>query len=164
MAERIANVLNEKVLIIEKRNHIGGNCYDCKDENERKRTEAIIKPILRGRDIKRYYYEWRGLWVIIIPAGWTNKNRRNETPEAFIKKTFSSLMIHLQQFQEKAKKREDQGDYWWELRQCAYYSEFEKEKIAWSGVGTKLITTIVPKGIYLNAPANFLVHKNIRFY
>jgi len=33
MAERIANVLNEKVLIIEKRNHIGGNCYDCKDEN-----------------------------------------------------------------------------------------------------------------------------------
>ncbi|NLM44810.1 MAG: NAD(P)-binding protein, partial [Clostridiales bacterium] len=33
MAERIANVLNEKVLIIEKRNHIGGNCYDCKDKN-----------------------------------------------------------------------------------------------------------------------------------
>ena len=32
-AERIANVLNEKVLIIEKRNHIGGNCYDYKDEN-----------------------------------------------------------------------------------------------------------------------------------
>lgn len=33
LAERIANVLNEKVLIIEKRNHIGGNCYDFKDEN-----------------------------------------------------------------------------------------------------------------------------------
>ena len=33
IAERIANVLNEKVLIIEKRNHIGGNCYDFKDEN-----------------------------------------------------------------------------------------------------------------------------------
>ena len=28
LAERIANVLNEKVLVIEKRNHIGGNCYD----------------------------------------------------------------------------------------------------------------------------------------
>ncbi len=136
---------------------------NCKDESERKRTEAIIKPILRGRDIKRYYYEWKRLWVIIIPAGWTNKNRGSEKPEAFIKKTFSSLMTHLQQFQEKAKKREDQGDYWWELRHCAYYSEFEKEKIAWAGVGTKLITTIVPNGIYLNAPANFLVHKNIRF-
>jgi len=33
IAERIANVFNKKVLIIEKRNHIGGNCYDCKDEN-----------------------------------------------------------------------------------------------------------------------------------
>ncbi len=33
IAERIANVLNKKVLIIEKRNHIGGNCYDYKDEN-----------------------------------------------------------------------------------------------------------------------------------
>ena len=37
---------------------------NCKDEDERRRTEAIIKPILRGRDIKRYYYEWAGLWVI----------------------------------------------------------------------------------------------------
>lgn len=33
MAERIANDLNKKVLIIEQRNHIGGNCYDCYDEN-----------------------------------------------------------------------------------------------------------------------------------
>jgi UDP-galactopyranose mutase len=33
IAERIANILNQKVLIIEKRNHIGGNCYDFKDEN-----------------------------------------------------------------------------------------------------------------------------------
>ncbi len=32
-AERIANVLNKKVLIIEKRNHIGGNCYDERIEN-----------------------------------------------------------------------------------------------------------------------------------
>ena len=33
IAERISNVLNKNVLIIEKRNHIGGNCYDYKDEN-----------------------------------------------------------------------------------------------------------------------------------
>ena len=33
IAERIANVLNEKVLIIEKRGHIGGNVYDCYDEH-----------------------------------------------------------------------------------------------------------------------------------
>ncbi|HQF11992.1 MAG TPA: TaqI-like C-terminal specificity domain-containing protein, partial [Paludibacteraceae bacterium] len=105
---------------------------NCKDEAERCRTEAIIKPILRGRDIKRYYYEWAGLWVIVIPAGWTNENRRNENPEMFIEKTFPSLMEHLAKFKEKAQKRDDQGDYWWELRACAYYPEFEKEKVVYS--------------------------------
>lgn len=33
IAERIANILNRKVLIIEKRKHIGGNCYDYRDNN-----------------------------------------------------------------------------------------------------------------------------------
>ena len=33
MAEKIATQLNKKVLIIEQRNHIGGNCYDYYDEN-----------------------------------------------------------------------------------------------------------------------------------
>jgi type II restriction/modification system DNA methylase subunit YeeA len=104
---------------------------NCRDAEERKRTEAIIKPILRGRDIKRYYYEWAGLWVIIIPAGRTNENRGRENPNVFIEKTLPSLMVHLKNYDADARKRDDQGDYWWELRQCAYYSEFEKEKIMW---------------------------------
>ncbi|RME58478.1 MAG: class I SAM-dependent DNA methyltransferase, partial [Candidatus Dadabacteria bacterium] len=54
--------LNEAFIITtEKRNEILANC---KDKEERQRTEAIIKPILRGRDIKRYYYKWAGLWVV----------------------------------------------------------------------------------------------------
>ncbi|GAA7272758.1 class I SAM-dependent DNA methyltransferase [Helicobacter pylori] len=36
----------------------------CKTQEERKRTEALIKPILRGKDIKRYSYEWAGEWLI----------------------------------------------------------------------------------------------------
>ncbi len=121
--------LNEAFIIdSKKREEILANC---RDEEERKRTEAIIKPILRGRDIKRYYYEWAGLWMIIILAGWTNENRKGEKPEIFIEKTFQSLMKHLKPFEEKAKIRDYQGDYWWELRHCAYYPEFEKEKIVW---------------------------------
>jgi adenine-specific DNA-methyltransferase len=38
---------------------------NCKDEGERKRTEELIKPVLRGRDIGKYYYKWVGLWVIL---------------------------------------------------------------------------------------------------
>jgi len=126
--------LNEAFIITtEKRNEILANCQD---EAERRRTETIIKPILRGRDIKRYYYEWAGLWVIVIPAGWTNENRNNEKPDDFIQRSLHSLMQHLKQFEAKAIKRDDQGDYWWELRHCAYYSEFEKEKVVYIEIMT----------------------------
>lgn len=126
--------LNEAFIITtEKRNQILNSCHS---EDERKRTEAIIKPILRGRDIKRYYYEWAELWVIILPAGWTDKNRGNIPPEKFILEQFPSLMKYLKPFEEKAKKRDDQGDYWWELRKCAYYPEFEKEKIIYIEIMT----------------------------
>ena len=40
---------------------------NCKTEDERKRTSEIIRPILRGRDIKRYSYDWADLWLIYIP-------------------------------------------------------------------------------------------------
>ena len=139
--------LNEAFIIdSKKREEILANC---KTAEERKRTEAIIKPILRGRDIQRYNYKWAGLWVIVIPAGWTNANRGKENPEVFMKKTFSSLMKHLELFENKAKERDDQGEYWWELRHCAYYPEFEKEKIVWAETDQSLNTVIVPKGMYL---------------
>jgi type II restriction/modification system DNA methylase subunit YeeA len=106
----------------------------CKDDAERQRTEAIIKPILRGRDIKRYTYEWKGLWVILIPAGWTNDHRGREPAEGFVNRVLPSLINHLRRFEAKARARDDQGDYWWELRPCAYYAEFEKEKVVYSEI------------------------------
>ena len=57
--------------------------------------------------------------------------KKNEAPEFFIECQFPSLIKYLKNFETKAKKRDDQGDYWWELRACAYYPEFEKEKVVW---------------------------------
>ena len=49
------------IVSTEKREEILSNCID---EDERERTAAIIRPILRGRDIKRYGYNWADLWLI----------------------------------------------------------------------------------------------------
>lgn len=103
----------------------------CRTKEEKERTKKIIRPVLKGRDIKRYFYDWNELWMIIIPKGWTDSNRGRKDPETFIEESFSSLIRHLRRYREQLEKRYDQGDYWWELRECKYYPEFEKEKIIW---------------------------------
>ena len=53
---------NEAFIIsTEKRDEILNNCQT---SEERQRTEELIRPILRGRDIKRYGYDWANLWLI----------------------------------------------------------------------------------------------------
>jgi len=123
------------IITTEKRNEILANC---RDEDERRRTEAIIKPILRGRDIKRYYYEWAGLWVIVAKFGFHK--------EAHL---YPTIVEHLKQYEDRLKNRGQckytrQGkggnkDYpgqhhWLELDnnpQDYYLAEFEKEKVVW---------------------------------
>jgi len=90
------------------------------------KSAEILKPILRGRDIKRYGYEWAGLWI--IASGF----------DIDVPKKYPSVFRHLKQFEEKAKKRDDQGKNWWNLRSCAYYHEFEKEKVVWKRIGSVL--------------------------
>ncbi|HOK52200.1 MAG TPA: TaqI-like C-terminal specificity domain-containing protein, partial [Bacteroidales bacterium] len=153
--------LNEAFIITtEKRNEILSHC---KDDAERQRTEAIIKPILRGRDIKRYYYEWAGLWVIVIPAGWTNEHKSSVPAETFINRMFPTLMQHLKIYEEKAKKRDDQGDYWWELRHCAYYPEFEKEKVVYSEIVRKPQFYYDTENFYVEATSFLMTGKKVKY-
>ncbi|MBT9146151.1 MAG: Modification methylase PaeR7I [candidate division WS2 bacterium] len=104
------------------------------------KSVEILKPILRGRDIYRYGYKWAGLWLIKIESRWTNQNRSKKAPEVFFKESYPAVYIHLKTFGNTKGKgkglfnRDDQGDYWWELRDCAYYPEFEKEKIVWQEI------------------------------
>jgi adenine-specific DNA-methyltransferase len=154
------------IIDTETRNRILANC---KDEEERKRTEEIIKPVLRGRDIERYRYKWAGLWIIIIPAGWTNERRGQEDSEEFFKKTFPALYNHFMSFANVKGKgkglfdRDDQGDYWWELRPCDYYPEFEKEKIVWQEIVREPSFAYDNTGIYVEATGFLMTGKNLKY-
>ncbi len=96
---------------------------------EDKKSAAFIKPLMAGRDIKRFCSEKSGRYIIVIPKGWTKQNMKGENAWAWLNKEFRPIAQHLSPFEDSAKKRCDQGDYWWELRACDYYPEFDKVKI-----------------------------------
>lgn len=93
-------------------------------------SKSIIKPFLAGRDIKKYIKPTTDRYVIIIPSGWTKKHLNgNQDAWEVVKQTYPAVAKHLEPFKEKAEKRWDKGDYWWELRPCDYYDKFEQPKI-----------------------------------
>ncbi|UOS01651.1 class I SAM-dependent DNA methyltransferase [Helicobacter pylori] len=104
----------------------------CKTQEQRKRTEALIKPILRGKDIKRYSYEWAGEWVINTHNGYTS-NLKFKIPPIDIEK-YPALKSHLDSHWDTIATRCDQGDTPYHLRNCAYLEDFEKEKIVYGEI------------------------------
>ncbi|MCQ2976311.1 MAG: restriction endonuclease, partial [Bacteroidales bacterium] len=107
---------NEAFIIsTEKRNEILSNC---KTEEEKNRTAELIRPILRGRDIKRYGYDWANLWLINTHNGVKGKFPRININE------YPALKQHLDKYWDKIEKRADQGDTPYNLRNCAYLEDF----------------------------------------
>ncbi|UOS07336.1 class I SAM-dependent DNA methyltransferase [Helicobacter pylori] len=114
----------------------------CKTQEERKRTETLIKPILRGKDIKRYSYEWAGEWVIFIPWHFPNTNnpKNMEENEQDFSIHYPIIYSHLLSHKDKLLKRnkDETGKRyeWYCLQRWAanYYQEFEKEKIVYGEI------------------------------
>ena len=99
----------------------------CKSEDERKRTDDLIRPILRGRDIKRYEYSFADLYLINTHNGVKDKN----IPRIDIK-DYPAVKKHLDEYWDKISTRADKGDTPYNLRNCAYMDEFNKPKICWA--------------------------------
>ena len=97
-------------------------------QNDPKSAE-IIKPFLAGKEIKRYAPLKPKDYLIFFPKGWTNNHYNGKDSWSFIKNQYPFIAEYLSQFKEEAMRRYDQGDYWWELRACDYYKEFEFPKI-----------------------------------
>ncbi|GAA7163487.1 class I SAM-dependent DNA methyltransferase [Helicobacter pylori] len=132
----------------------------CKTQEERKRTEALIKPILRGKDIKRYSYEWAGEWVINTHNGYTS-NLKFKIPPVDIEK-YPALKSHLDSHWDTIATRSDQGDTPYHLRNCAYLEEFEKEKIVYPCIMAKEPCFVYEeKRFYAPAPANIITGDKI---
>lgn len=102
------------------------------------RSADLIKPWLRGKDIKRWRPNWSGLYVIAIQNSgdannknpWRQAKTEQEARKGF-KEAFPALHDHISELEDKLRPRADQGRWWWELRACTYYAELNHTKAVW---------------------------------
>ena len=104
------------------------------------RSAEVIKPFLAGRDIKRYQTPTVDKYLILFRNGGTReKFGTSDEKEAWsrLANAYPALAKRLQAFEQPARARADQGEFWWELRACAYYDEFEKSKLMLPDIAAK---------------------------
>lgn len=147
------------IITTEKRDEI---LAKCKDEAEKERTAKLIRKMLRGRDIKKYSYEWAGLWVINTHNGY--KSKSGEKIEAINIDEYPSLKQHLKPYYKTLEKRTDKGKTPYNLRNCAYLEEFEKEKIVYSEIVRKPQFYLDTKlNFYAEATSFVLTGENLKY-
>ena len=114
------------------------------------KSAEIIKPLLRGRDIKKYGYEFANLYLI---------NSHNNPP-VDVPNKYSAIYKWLLQFKDKLEKRWDKGKNWWNLRNCAYLEEFEKEKVVFPSIMSDYQKfTYDTNKLFVLAPASVLTSR-----
>ena len=142
------------IITTERRDEILSNC---KSDEERQRTNDIIRPILRGRDIKRYSYDWAGLWLINTHNGVKGKIPRIDIND------YPAIKAHLDQFWDKIKTRADQGDTPYNLRNCAYSDDFSQPKIVWIELTDESKFALSTDGLIPLNTVFFMVGKHIKY-
>ena len=95
------------------------------------RSAAVVRPLLRGRDVHRWQPQTSGVFLITIASSenhkwaWTNAKH----PESSFAESLPAVCEHLRRFEPKLRARQDQGRYWWELRSCDYYDKMLRSKL-----------------------------------
>jgi predicted house-cleaning noncanonical NTP pyrophosphatase (MazG superfamily) len=115
---------------------------------ENPKSSEIIKPFLVGEDVRRFSTNFRDRYLI-----WTY----TDVPI----KQYPAIYRYLQQYQAQLEKRWDKGNYWWELRHCDYYAEFEKPKIIYPVIAASNKFAFDEEGYYSNDKTFFIPTNNL---
>lgn len=119
------------------------------------KNEDVIKPVLSGRDLKRYSHEKYNEYLVNVHNG----VKQFDTPRINIDH-FPILKEYFDTHFNLLKTRADKGDTPYNLRNCAYILEFDKPKIAWGNLATKAQFALVEAGYIINAPSPFITPAN----
>jgi len=116
-------------------------------------SAEILKPFLRGRDVKRWRVNFDDQYLIKIESSenkqhlWSGKPEKEA--ESIFARTYPAINARFEGFREKLMKRDDQGKYFWELRSCVYWKEFEQPKILYPDIAHSSEFTFDSNGYYL---------------
>ncbi len=128
-------------------------------------SATILKPFLKGRNLKRYSINYDGYYLIKIESSenrkhpWSNLNQ-NDAEEIF-SKTYPAIYKRLKGFKDKLTKRDAQGKYYWELRSCKYWDKLELPKIIYPDIYSHQSFTFDFGNFYLANTCYFISSKQI---
>ena len=116
-------------------------------------SNELIKPVLRGRHLRKWKETSANEYLITIASSmnreWPWSDARNDAEaERIFAETYPVIYQHLSDYYEQLIARDDQGKFYWELRSCAYYDEFEKPKIVYRRIATSLDASYDTKGTF----------------
>ena len=134
----------------------------CQSIEERDRTAELIRPILRGRDIKRYGYDWANQYIV---ATFPSRHYNIDDYPALKEFLLSFGTERLEQTGkeyiidgEKVKARKKTNNKWFETQDSiSYWDEFSKPKMVWGNLNTKGSYALAPEDMFINAPACMIV-------
>ena len=116
-------------------------------------SAEVLKPFLRGRDVKRWQVDFAEKYLIIIESfenrthPWSGQSA--DKAEEIFADTYPAIHAHLQTFRDRLIERYDQGKYFWELRACAYWEAFREPKIVYPDIAQSAEFAFDDSGYFL---------------
>jgi len=120
------------------------------------KSSEILKPILRGRDIKRYRAQWAGLWLINTHNGYSG------VPPITVD-DYPAIKSHLDRFYTHLAQRRDKGITPYNLRNCVYHAVFKKEKVFWMHMSPTGRFAYSARELYCNQKAFVMTGADLKY-
>ena len=142
--------LNEAFIITsEKRDELLNKCP---------KAGEIIRPIFRGRDIKKYNAKFANQWIINSHNG-----TRTGSAPINVERDYPAVFQHLKSYEEPLAKRLDKGIHWSNLRNCAYLNDLEQDKLIWIELTDHPNFTFDDQGFYINNTIFFMTGVHLKY-
>ncbi|PSB03051.1 class I SAM-dependent DNA methyltransferase [Merismopedia glauca] len=128
--------------------------------DEHPSSAEVLKPFLRGRDVKRWQVNFADWYLIKLESSENKQHSWSNLPakeaEEIFAETYPAIYKYFSQFREALIKRCDQGKFFWELRSCIYWQEFEQPKIIYPDIYEHQSFSVEKAGFYAGNTCYFI--------